>query len=384
MSKLKVSTYVRKVEPNQWDADSQPEVLRFWAQAKRAGIPLPREGFGGIIRKERRLAKQAQVVHILQHHTGVKKEYVLETEGPTRQEVRREVLRRMRDEVRQLRIDRKYKNQRSGFFGERVGRVYEEPGRVFLQANKRKLQPLFQEKYPASDVRHLGIEIECSAPKDRDALALMFLEAGLSNYVTVKTDGSVRPSRDGHKCHEINVICPEDLRHEVIPRVCRVLSDAGAMVNKSCGLHVHLDMRRNTGRNAAQAFNNLMAAQNMLMQMQPPSRRENQYCKPGRGRDLNRAVRAHRYKVINAQAYRKFNTLEVRVHSGTVQADKILNWVSLLLALVDHHEVLGTFRTPIKLLARLGRVDLLSYVMERIQKFRNMTPENEVAEAEAA
>lgn len=131
---------------------------------------------------------------------------------------------------------------------------------------------------------------------------------------------------------------------DAIERLGRALAAAGATVNKSCGLHVHHDMRGYTldafrtlvfNWNDAQAFIDLLVA---------PSRRNgrNTYCQPFDGRDLQRVTNlreltrsaaryglsGERYRNLNFQSYAKHGTVEVRQHQGTTDATKMLSWVA--------------------------------------------------------
>lgn len=169
--------------------------------------------------------------------------------------------------------------------------------------------------------------------------------------------------------HELRVIAGSKQYREIIERVCKVLvEDNGATVNSTCGLHVHLDMRN---RDVNKAYHNLFTCQDLLYSMVPAARRRSSYCRPNTERKFSDAD-ATRYLGINCQAYNEHKTLEVRLHSGTVNAEKISNWVELLQAIVDCPVMLtkshliswNKFQRALNL-----RPDLIKYIQKRIEKF---------------
>lgn len=166
--------------------------------------------------------------------------------------------------------------------------------------------------------------------------------------------------------HEIAVVAQSSKIAEVVTAVCRVLKQHRARVNDSCGLHVHLDMRSS---NAKRAFHNLVNSQRLLYSMVPSSRYENQYCRPNQ---VGKAMRTYqgRYWGINPSSYKKHKTIEIRLHSGTVQAEKILHWVALL-RLIAYSKtripVVGSF-AEFKTLKRVP-VQLCDYIVSRIGQF---------------
>jgi hypothetical protein len=75
-----------------------------------------------------------------------------------------------------------------------------------------------------------------------------------------------------------------------------------------------------------------------------PSRRGNNYCKPihssVKGRvDAMSTVQQiisnwDRFSVLNLAAYSRHHTVEFRQHQGTIECDKIMNWVKLVAKVV--------------------------------------------------
>jgi Putative amidoligase enzyme len=195
-----------------------------------------------------------------------------------------------------------------------------------------KFKKLMQELYltsvaknPRSEAEHIGVEIECFVPnvaKIRDD----FQTYCITNRVKgaqIKSDASISPDSD-HIGIEITVLVRKDDLRDLV-KVCQWLKLKKAKVNKSCGLHVHLDFRTKT--NIDTAGTRLESALPYLASLVPSTRRANdRYCRLAK----NSVGSSDRYVAINLSAYSKFKTLEVRLHSGTCNFTKITSWVTIL------------------------------------------------------
>jgi len=143
-------------------------------------------------------------------------------------------------------------------------------------------------------------------------------------FCSIKHDGSINPEDSDYYPVEITVLTrlskPTNLQ-----RACQLLSDLGAKVNKSCGLHVHLDARHLTTDQAKAVGKRIGACLPVLTLMVPRSRLSNTYCKIGVSK-----LRGDRYYAVNMTSYRKYRTVEIRLHSGTTDFNKIYQWSVLL------------------------------------------------------
>jgi hypothetical protein len=207
----------------------------------------------------------------------------------------------------------------------------------------------------------------------------MLVQADLGNYVTLKGDGSIRVDRSGHNAHELTACIPESQRKVVIAKIAAVLKEADALINKSCGFHVHLDMR---SRDRVKAFGNLVTAQNVFYAMNPKSRKESTYCKKTMSKDLDKERNGSRYKGVNAAAISKYGTLEIRIHSGTVDEVKINNWVDLLISVTDADAPFKRAPRTIDSFCKGYNIpaELRSYIIERIRKFNSGSDLTDVSE----
>ncbi len=130
--------------------------------------------------------------------------------------------------------------------------------------------------------------------------------------------------------------------------VAEALSDAGATVNRSCGFHVHFDAADLSVADVKAIVHRYADHEAEIDAFMPPSRRgnTNTYCQSVT-RFLNRrfdeartidelaAAQSGRYFKVNLQSYRRHGTLEFRQHSGTVNANKVANWVRFLGEFID-------------------------------------------------
>lgn len=219
------------------------------------------------------------------------------------------------------------------------GSVYVNGSRVAISRAPAVLRQLaiervYESKTPTTGEKYIGIEIECGFVDSyqREPIALAMARAGLSRHVNVGTDGSIRGFLSGI---EVRILATEADLPDILARTCAVLKAHDARVNKSCGLHVHVDHRPATGRDPNVTYTKLVAAQRWLWAVVAPSRRGNEYVRRAKSRKLDGGG-GHHYEGISArQAYRNHQTVEIRLHHGTTNAGKILNWVRLLLAVTD-------------------------------------------------
>ncbi len=275
------------------------------------------------------------------------------------------------------------------------------PGRIanlkrMLARRKRDL--VYEDKKPGTPENYVGIEIELIAEVNERDMAAGLVSAGLEGWVTRHDDGSINmngiargcdgcwnPGEDcdcdedchhieqcgghcgsKHYTHELCVLARQTEVRGIVTKLCNFLAGVGAKVNASCGLHVHLDMRQ---RQVEQAFSNLVAAQKFLFAMQPASRQDNEFCQRVTGRNYRQLH--SRYYAVNTQSMREHNTLEVRLHAGTVNATKICNWVDILVAIVEAPEMAVTPRTLVGFFRQVPlNEELRAYMAARIEKFK--------------
>jgi hypothetical protein len=197
----------------------------------------------------------------------------------------------------------------------------------FVQQYQEKIFKV--KKYPEPGKEYVGIELECYAPAKTD-LKPILLPWG--KYTMIGSDGSIH-AEGGHVSYEIRLLIPVLEVHSVLPSILKALRQAGTKVNASCGTHVHFDMRHLSFDQVKAAYKNLFHSQNILFGIQPPSRQANNYCERNSSSDLT-GNETERYKAINPCAYQKYATLELRLHAGTLDDRKLINWIALCRAIM--------------------------------------------------
>lgn len=191
--------------------------------------------------------------------------------------------------------------------------------------------------------KYVGVEIECLSKINFDEMRdVIATEApSLSKYLKLGEDGSIRTEEGYNNAIEFRFLMKDSEKEKVLNLFQKAVGPY-IKVNDSCGLHVHLDMR---SRPYARSFERLVDVTPILMSMVPKSRRENSYCLVNKNKKehaLTGRASVGRYRVINPQSYGKYKTLEVRVHSATKNASKIINWINLLTLIVDKEFTFNT------------------------------------------
>jgi len=237
----------------------------------------------------------------------------------------------------------------------------------FLEIKDAKLRKeVYLDKKPTTNDKYLGIELEFFCTDRKNDLGTKLYNAGLAKYVCLKSDGSIGSYPDGYHPHEINILVKESEYHEVVRKVTEVLESVSAKVNKTCGMHVHLDMR---SRNKEIVFSNLVSSQPQLYAMNPLSRESGTYSKPTVGKTFT--TNGDRYRGINGKAFNEHQTIEVRLHAGTVDYTKITNWIAVLVSIANKdEEIAASCRTTKSFISKFGiPTEVANYVEERIAKF---------------
>jgi len=257
----------------------------------------------------------------------------------------------LRDAIREIREDiRTYRRRNRNYALD----VREEGNYWFF----RQQNAAYEGKAPNDDDNYIGIELECLVPCDNN-LKIELLP--WRKYLSIAGDGSISCDEenaeirddggddDYYEGKEFRILVKESLLSEVVENVTRVLVKAGAIVNKSCGLHVHFDMRQTTHEQRETIYSKLYHALPLLKKIVPKSRRDNTYCKLNS--ENKPSYSGNRYKAINPTAYRKHRTFEIRLFNGTLDAVKILSWIAVLFGIMRGANVLRcphTFKTAAK------------------------------------
>jgi hypothetical protein len=215
--------------------------------------------------------------------------------------------------------------------------------------------------------RKYGVEIEFTGI-DQNTAVEAIRSAGIDityegyNHTTISTWKLVYDSSCGLEAVSPILQGEEGLRQ--IATVCNALNAAGAMIDRRCGYHVHLDVSDFEMRHFKNLIKLWIKFEDVFDTFQPESRKgsNNQYCRSNlknfgtitngieqatacrngftevdRCRSIDQLCRLFgtRYMKLNCEAYFRHRTIEVRHHAGTLNADKAVNWVLLMMELYE-------------------------------------------------
>lgn len=261
---------------------------------------------------------------------------------------------------------------------------------------------IFQDKGSPSGFtgEWISVEIELVMPNKgaENGFVQFIRKNGLSRQVTIKADASIKVSRCECTETETNDEGEEEILHDddcgsdttaygreivltfkygqwdIVKAVCDSLNSLKCRVNKTCGLHVHFDMRQHeNARQVSTIGQRLAKVVPALKQMLPASRQDNEYCHEVINSMSEGSDRRSRYAFVNVQAYDRHKTLEIRGHSGTTDAVKVINWIKILKTVMDkpNRSVVNTVQD---LIAKYEfDVDLQAYMLARQAKFAMKT-----------
>lgn len=258
---------------------------------------------------------------------------------------------------------------------------------------------VYQDKKPEHiDLgKWVSIEIECifqSKAKETEFVSFV-RSSGLSKMTTLKTDGSVYVRQcecDSYVDEETDERVHEDhcmadaqgaFGREIVltfkfgdfgpvKAICDKLNAIGCTVNKTCGLHVHFDMRHiEDTRQLSTIGQRVAKAVPALKMLMPKSRADNRFCARAINTLRSSGQGSSRYTFVNVASYKRHKTIEFRGHSGTTDATKIINWVRILRIIMDKPNRQPIENTAAMLAKYDFSDDLAKYIQARSDKFAN-------------
>lgn len=234
--------------------------------------------------------------------------------------------------------------------------------------------------------QRFGIEIEMTGITRKEAAAVAaayfgtssrYIGSGYDAYAALDnqgrqwkfmSDASINPQRkvggrtvdadSDYKTEMVSPICRYD---DIIPiqEMIRKLKEAGAITNKSCGIHVHIDASPFDARTLRNITNIMAAKEDLIYKALGVSvARQHRWCRPVEQRFLdelnnhrprsmqeveriwyNGDSRSHthyddsRYHCLNLHSVFQKGTVEFRLFNGTLHAGKIKAYIQFCLAI---------------------------------------------------
>jgi hypothetical protein len=260
-------------------------------------------------------------------------------------------------------------------------------GGWYVSKVKEFVKAMYQGKNPPMENlgrwRSIEFELIFKSKKDCEDFALLARQNGMAKLVTIKVDGSLRVEKENEQANEV-VLSYRAGDEKIVQDFCQLLRGR-AYVNKTCGTHVHFDFRHVGIEEANLYGKRLERCVPALRLLLPNARRNSEYCKE----DINNYANAagggghDRYAFINMFSYAKYKTIEIRGHSGTINADKILNWIKLCEIIMatelnftgnpDHRNKVSKIEDLIVQYADQLDAGMVQYIKNRYETFKTAT-----------
>lgn len=207
---------------------------------------------------------------------------------------------------------------------------------------------------------YCGVEIEC-INRERDKHS--FIRKELKELLFCQgVDGSIEDD-NGRGVEFRSLPCNGDRLITQIETFCEELKKKEYYVNSTCGLHIHLETPDNDVELLKKLYLFYSKYEKQFFNMLPSSRRDNEYCakfKKVDDYDYNKVdevqtlsqfktlyydtnyytsqqnfhIHDKRYCWVNFHSLFYRGTLEIRAHSGTINSEKIINWLLIHLNII--------------------------------------------------
>lgn len=221
--------------------------------------------------------------------------------------------------------------------------------------------------------RTFGIEIEAKG-LTFGSVEQLLRNGGFQVYQTNYMDHSTGSGRwkvkpDGSVSNGFEVVSPILQGEDGIRQACKVLDildQAGAHVDKQCGIHVHFGINDWDLSNFKNLFKQYVKYEDALDAIQPVSRRRNNgnycqgFCASSNATwferidgaeslqdlryQLGMDVYHRRYRKLNIDAYWAHNTVEFRHHAGSLNSAKVEAWIRLCSGMIQSADALTQVR----------------------------------------
>jgi len=226
---------------------------------------------------------------------------------------------------------------------------------IKLGLSKYEVELVMQDMPKTVRERHtftFGVEIEClmshaAFANTESSRKIQYFYQSYNHidndrYYKFVSDGSIR-GNNPIEC--VSPVLTGKKGFESLENCCKALNEAGAQVNVSTGLHVHIGAQNLTDEAYINVFVNYQRLERVIDSFMANSRRGNgcRWCHSLIGRNLGLcrtkdtllyALNNDRYFKVNPCSYERHKTIEFRQHQGSTDFVKISNWVNFCAKLV--------------------------------------------------
>ena len=257
-----------------------------------------------------------------------------------------------------------------------VGGVMASPNQLFLLSEQLGEAILESPKAPKNQENYLGLEIEMILPGDLEEFKKDIIKERLHKTIEITTDGSIKKDLSDTNCLELRVLVKQSELKETLLKLTKLFKRHDCYTNRSCGFHVHLDMRQ---RDVVKAYSKLFNVQSIMLKTQSKTRVKSKFCKPVTVSKITKKMlndgdisladdlSSKRYVTINPNSYKKHKTIEVRLHEGTVKFNDLYYWTMFLVDVVDSN--IKKEITDLQELNQVTNPEVIKHLESRIEEY---------------
>ena len=214
----------------------------------------------------------------------------------------------------------------------------------------------------------VGIELEFIASRGSDIVDWDDDDYPRNTWHSFKHDGSIGTANDTEACARFQeytcfINADSDGDWLKVRNTLKDMVESGALINGTCGNHVHIDMRHKSQATYYRIAGRLRDAFiNWAHRMVSHRRSNNRYC------GVHNDHHNNRYTAINTACWNEHRTLEVRIGMPTLNYHKLYQWTQFLRYLCNNPNRISTLDDFMNGDAPLS---MKLYVVKRILKFQN-------------
>jgi hypothetical protein len=214
----------------------------------------------------------------------------------------------------------------------------------------------------------VGIELEFLATRGSEIVDWQEDDYPQHTFHQFKHDGSIGANHDSECCaryQEYTCFINADDANDwsKVRNTLKDMTENGAIVNNSCGNHVHIDMRHKSQATYYRIAGRLRDAfTTWAHRLVSHKRAYNRYC------GIQNDHHNNRYTAINTACWNEHRTLEVRIGMPTLNYHKLYQWTQFLRYLANNSNSIATLD---EFMAGDAPLEVKLYAIKRIANFES-------------